>query len=829
MRGARRALFSLLAICTSVHAADVQRAPETFALSIDRQPLDGALQQLARQCDVQVILFSRVTEGLIAPAMRGDYTLAAAIEQLLAGSGLTFRVINPQTVEVRPSQAKSTDRSRSPAEPVGRQPDLAPQGSLEEVVVVGLAEQLVATRIATPLHLIPQTISIVTGEQMRQRNEFTLADVLEHAPGITMDRNSSLDQNFYARGYQITSFHIDGGAAIIPKLDPSQQAGGLYLGTPDLIEFDHVEILRGSDALFSGNGNPGGTISLVRKRPQRNFALELNAAAGSWDDQRVALDITGPLALDGALRGRGAAVYSHDGYFYDIDAHERTKIFAAFEYDLTDEATITAGGSYQWDKAAGVGAGVPLYADGRDSQLPREATLDFDWTRYRSELGGVYVQYRQQLAQDWALKLNAARSRTAGEFAFGIVSGPIDPVTNEVNQRPFGTFSASPNIHRQYTADATLSGTLNWFGWREEVALGADFTRVEIDSDNEGDFGFGAPVGDPRTFDVHDYPDPRLAGPPIFRIVSTTDAEQYGMFASARIYFADAWSIVGGARISGDSTDLQLTLRNNLLGGDLIIPLDFGTDHVVTPYAGVMYAFDPQYSLYASYADIYLSQIGVVEQTPGNLLGPRRGVNIEAGIKGEWRNGALNGSLAVYRTEQSNEPRSTTTQAPPGFPDCCFRGVTSKSRGVDAEINGELAPGWHLGAGYTYNENESPEGDALSAITPKHLLKAWTNVRLRGALDRWEIGGSVHAQSQTVSRNYDFCPAGSECTSVHGVQPEYAIFDLHAGFAIDRNWHVSLAVNNLLDETYYESIDMPQLHAWYGEPRSWMLRIDGNY
>src|SRR5262249_6119027 len=160
----------LLLICTSAHASDTQHAAGTFALSIARQPLDRALQQLARQCGVQMIFFSRVTEGLSAPKIEGDYTLDAAVERLLTGSGLTSHMIDPQTVEVRPLQARATDRSRSRATSAAGQTKnssnaAAQTAPLEEVVVVGLAEQLVATRIATPLREIPQTISIVSGEQ----------------------------------------------------------------------------------------------------------------------------------------------------------------------------------------------------------------------------------------------------------------------------------------------------------------------------------------------------------------------------------------------------------------------------------------------------------------------------------------------------------------------------------------------------------------------------------------------------------------------------------------------------------------------------------------
>ena len=195
------------------------------------------------------------------------------------GPTLTFRILNQQTVEVRP-------RSQTPAggDTTPRKLRKARREQLlEEVVVVGMAEQLVATRVPTPLREIPQTVSIISPEQMRQQNDTDLADVLAHAPGITMVRTSSLDQDFYSRGYQIASFHVDGGAALNPRIDPEL----LFLSTPDLSEFDHIEVLRGADALFGGNGNPGGTVSLVRKRPRDAYNLDCNASGGSWDNYRV--------------------------------------------------------------------------------------------------------------------------------------------------------------------------------------------------------------------------------------------------------------------------------------------------------------------------------------------------------------------------------------------------------------------------------------------------------------------------------------------------------------------------------------------------------------
>ena len=79
--------------------------PVRYNFKIDSQPLGTALQEFAKQSGVQIIFFSQVTEGLQAPALSGSYTISGALEMLLSGSRLIFRVINPKTIEIRPSTA----------------------------------------------------------------------------------------------------------------------------------------------------------------------------------------------------------------------------------------------------------------------------------------------------------------------------------------------------------------------------------------------------------------------------------------------------------------------------------------------------------------------------------------------------------------------------------------------------------------------------------------------------------------------------------------------------------------------------------------------------
>jgi iron complex outermembrane receptor protein len=79
--------------------------PIEYNIKIESQPLGTALQELAKQCGVQIVFFSKLTEGLQAPALNARYTIAGALETLLSGSHLTFRVINLRTIEIRPLTA----------------------------------------------------------------------------------------------------------------------------------------------------------------------------------------------------------------------------------------------------------------------------------------------------------------------------------------------------------------------------------------------------------------------------------------------------------------------------------------------------------------------------------------------------------------------------------------------------------------------------------------------------------------------------------------------------------------------------------------------------
>jgi outer membrane receptor for ferric coprogen and ferric-rhodotorulic acid len=242
-----------------------------------------------------------------------------------------------------------------------------------------------------------------------------------------------------------------------------------------------------------------------------------------------------------------------------------------------------------------------------------------------------------------------------------------------------------------------------------------------------------------------------------------------------------------------------------------------------------MYRINQHLSWYASYADIYLTQFQPYLRAPGTPLGPQHGDTFESGIKGVWRDGALNGSLAVYRVEQRNVPILPGT--PSSDPYCCFTNGTGRSHGVELQLDGELAPGWLIGSGYTFNEYATGTSDLAVTSTPRHLLKIWTSARLSGDFSRWTIGGSLRAQTAGPGAAVKRCdPQGNNCVlGAEATMRPYAVFDLRAGYHLSSNWQLALSVNNVLDKRYFLSQNTPTFSLWYGDPRNFMLRIEAKF
>jgi outer membrane receptor for ferric coprogen and ferric-rhodotorulic acid len=347
-------------------------------------------------------------------------------------------------------------------------------------------------------------------------------------------------------------------------------------------------------------------------------------------------------------------------------------------------------------------------------------------------------------------------------------------------------------------------------------------------------------------FNPQTTPFPRPLFGPIERDYQPWDQKQYGVYGTLRMDLAAGSKLIVGARANkyrydqiyweaydsdGNRTDtLQLSDATR-----------YKEPTKITPFAGVIYDIDPQWTAYASYAQIFNPQYGSkAGPAPGTGLPPVRGSNVEAGLKGELFDGKVNTGLAVYRTVQDKQAITD-----PRYPfsselyagSCCYTASGKViSEGVDMELAGEVLNGLNLSTGYTYNHNRNEtSGAAFSTITPKHLLKIWGTWRLPAAGGAWTVGGGANIQStQYVSGTAaTYNPVTQKFNGpslpFRYTQAGYAVWNALVNYRIDSHWSMALNLNNVFDKTYYRTVGSSAGGNYYGTPRSASLTLRGQY
>ena len=241
------------------------------------------------------------------------------------------------------------------------------------------------------------------------------------------------------------------------------------------------------------------------------------------------------------------------------------------------------------------------------------------------------------------------------------------------------------------------------------------------------------------------------------------------------------------------------------------------------PYLGVTYDLDPNNSLYASYTSIFKYNTNPGKN--GQPLPATLGNNYEVGWKGEWYNGDLNASVALFQIDQKNTAINSRQRLTDGSNRFYFEPMTLQSRGLDAEISGKLTDQWQMFAGYTYNTRKYTKtagrqtlfvaGADFSQHTPRHMLRVHTAYRLPGAASRWTLTGGFSTQSK--HKSWDVAqPLGG-----------YTVWNAGVQYEPNKHMKLTLNVNNLTDKRYYENYEA-RTKGWgwfYGEPRNVTLNF----
>ncbi|MDN2709627.1 TonB-dependent siderophore receptor [Janthinobacterium sp. SUN118] len=675
--------------------------------------------------------------------------------------------------------------------------------TLKEVVVSGSADESsgnprvrVGSKLPLAMREIAQSVSVVTRDQIEQQNLLTLSDALRHAPGVTVENKDANRAIFYARGYEINSVQLDG----VPTTYDFRVSA-----SSDLALFERVEVLKGPAALYAGTSGTGGSINLVRKRPTSELRATAELSLGSWNKRRAEFDVGAALNAEGTLRGRVVGVLQDKDFFYDY-AHERSHtLYGVADYAFSPATRLTVGASTQYVRAAEQPWNYPAMLDLSSGKpvlslpdVPRKTNIgaNFNLDQYRTT--NAFAELEHKMANDWSGRLSANWQESGLDRIQAYPWNPIDPADKLVQLYVGG----GKDRQRQYGVDLNAGGPFALFGRRHQLLVGANYNSMRFASPYyRGEFDEKVDIFQPR----HDFPRPDFL--PLGE-GQNLRSEQYGVYTNARFSLTDPLTLVLGARASWwkgrtqDYTpDSSVESRNEATGK-------------ISPQLGLIYDLSRDYSLYASYVDVFQPQ--AFAGRDGRPLNPLKGKQYELGVKGESADRALSGSLALFRVSESG--RAQSVLVPGGVDYYIARGKT-RNQGLEAQVNGRLQPGWDVYGGYTYinsHELESLDGldsSAFSAIAPRHMLRFGSNYAFAGDWRRFSVGGGVTA----VSRFYNsFAVLGGAQLAQGG----YATVDAHAAWAINARATLALNVSNLFDRHYYQRINTPQNGNVIGEPRA---------
>ena len=457
----RHALKPDLRFCTLGLAALlpmlVQAQEMTF--NIPAQPLSSALQAFGTQSNLQVLYSPQDVEGKRSTAISGNLSPAAAIATLLQGSGVSYQMQSSSvTVSASSNDVLQLGATTISGEALG--------STTENTGSYTTGAMQTATKLPLSLRETPQSVTVITRQRMEDQGMRSLDDVVQATPGLRLAAARPANSEYFARGFPITNIMFDG-------LPTTYNAD--WVATADLAPYDRVEVVRGATGMMQGAGNPSAAINMVRKRATKEFQASITASAGSWDNYRSELDVSGPVNDSGSVRGRFVGAYHDKDSYQDYAGRERGVFYGVTEFDLTDSTTLTVGASDQNDNNNINWGGLPVNPDGSHMGFSRSKSFGYSWSHQDVENKTVFVELDQRFDNDW--RLHQGESKNWSDFKLG---GAVLERNNDATYRQ-RVFNQTRD-YDQSTYDFFASGPFALLGRQHELVVGASKRQLKTEA-----------------------------------------------------------------------------------------------------------------------------------------------------------------------------------------------------------------------------------------------------------------------------------------------------------------------------------------------------------
>ncbi|MES2950121.1 MAG: TonB-dependent siderophore receptor [Pseudomonadota bacterium] len=673
-------------------------------------------------------------------------------------------------------------------------------------VTVSGARESASTRLPLTARETPQSISTVGREQIERQSLTSIDAVLRNVTGVAVSFYDTQRPLYYARGFQITDFQVDG----LPTFSSSTNQEF------DTALYERVEIVRGANGILTGVGVPSATINLIRKRPQRDFKASAAVTAGSWNLWRAEADLNVPLTANGSVRSRIVVAPQKKDSFRDRYSEDKTALLAAVEADVGSSTIVAVGYQRQSnDPKAPIWGTIPRFAtDGTSIDLPISTSFSPPWTRWSRTSATLYATLEHQFNDDWSLK--AAVNHTEGDtfglrtYGYGATVSSAPFINRNTGAGATLYAGLGGGSEKQDTVDAYLSGKFALGAREHDLVLGLSATHIATRTDTYNSVANWSYVI-PNIYTWNgSAPEPTVSKTGAYR---TQVTQQTGLYTSARWRVAEPLSVLTGVRVTNWHSHNDNYATTGVYTGKTAVQ-DENTR--TTPYVGAVYDITPTLSAYASYARIFNPQN--YKDRNNEPLSPVVGSNAEIGVKTDLFDRRMQAHFALFQTVQDNygvRDSAITAPLPDGtLPYTAINGT--KAEGFEMEISGQVRPGWRVNAGLTHAKVKRAATDLIYANLPEYLVQLGTDYQFSGALAPLSLGGNLMWQSSIEGFNIPH-PSGTVTVD----QSPVAVLNLRAGWQFTPKLSATLAINNATDRKYWANLD----YGNYSDPRNASLTM----
>ena len=746
----------------AVHAATVIVESNTQVFSIAANSMEDALNRFAKQAGIKISFSNIEVKGLMTHGLNGNFTIQDGLKHLLAGSNLEM---------IRQADGFTVKRTSTPT------PGLDSAVPLTVLPVVKVmssamggyatAYSTTATKTNTLLRDIPQSITVVTRELIRDQSMQSMADVARYVPGVGVSQGEGNRDALVFRGNRSTGdFFTDG------VRDDVQYFRDLY-------NIERVEVLKGANGMIFGRGGSGGVINRVTKQagwdPIREFSFE----GGSFDKKRATVDVGH--AINDVAAVRFNSMYENSGSYRNGVNLERFGISPTVTLKPSHQTNIILGMEHFQDHRTS-DRGIPslngapvntspstFFGDPRRSKADVTVTSFNALIEHKFNSGftfrnrtnyAMYDKFYQNVFANSAViagSLNLAAYNDTStrdnffnqtDFSYNLNTGPINH-----------TIAVGVEVGRQVTDNSRLNGYFN---------------------NNTSALALSVPLSSPITSDPITFGIRAVDNHSVTRITS--------VYVQDQIVLLPQLHAIVGVRYDQFQVDFLKRTDNTQLKTD---------DGLLSPRLGLIYKPIEAISIYTSYSKAFAPR--AAEQLTGltvttAALAPEKFTNLEAGIKWDILP-ALAFTTAVYQIDRTN-----VISVDPTDSRVTFLTKGQVVQGVEAGLSGQITSAWRVMGGYAYQVGEllstsnitTAKNGATLAELPRHTFSMWNRYDFTPV---WGMGIGV------IHRSDMFAALDNTVRAQGFTRVDAAIFA-----RIDRRLRFQVNIENLLDTKYIAAV-----------------------